>query len=94
MLIGRLDEPFHDREGLLEFLDELLMFLVAPSLSQADELTVDRGHLVEHFGVELFEADGKPPEIFRVDDRLSHEYALSSRDFGLGRTPRVIPERA
>jgi hypothetical protein len=72
MLIGRIDEPLHHLEGLLEFLDELVVFSVAPRLAQTAELTVQRGQLGHHLIIELLEPGSKTAEIFRVDDGLSH----------------------
>ena len=38
VLIGGLDKPLHDDERLFEFLNELLVLLVAPGLTETDEL--------------------------------------------------------
>ena len=72
VLIGGVDESLHHLEGLFKFLDELVVFPVAPGLAQTAELTVQRGQLGHHLIVELFEPGGKSTEIFRINNRLSH----------------------
>jgi len=73
VLVRGLDEAGDDLERRLEFLDELIMFPVAPRLAQAGELAVNDGHLGEQVIVELPELRREPPELVRVDNRLSHE---------------------
>jgi hypothetical protein len=72
VLIGRVDEPLDHLEGLFEFLDELVVFTVAPGLAQTAELTVQRGQLRHHLVIELLEPGRKSSEIFRVNNGLSH----------------------
>src|SRR5207249_10916647 len=72
------EELLDDAQRLLELLDELHVFLVAPRVAQAGELAVQDGQGVLEFGVELLEAQGEASQFRRVNDRLRHE--ATSRD--------------
>ena len=58
--------------GLLEFLDKMLVFLVAPGITQTGELTMQHGHAVAQLFTELLEVVGEAADFRGIDNRLGH----------------------
>src|SRR5262245_16520315 len=73
MLIGSFEKSFQNAEGLLEFLHEFLVLLIAPRVAQADHLPVQRRQPVAQLAVEVLEMVGKTTQLDRIDNRLRHE---------------------
>jgi cation diffusion facilitator family transporter len=84
MLFRAADKGFQHMGGLLEFLDEVLVFLVAPGVAQSGQLTVQHGHAVAQFFTELFEVVRKAADFCGIDNRLGH-----GGSFDLGHTNRT-----
>lgn len=94
MFIGRIDESLDGSHRLLEFLQELLMLLIAPASAQRIELTMHDGELVLHLGRESPERGRETPKLLRIDNGLCHEnspLAFCSQYDNCIRKPRSIP---
>ena len=75
-VLDDFDETRDRADVLLEFLGELLLFLVAPGPFQGHHLGPQRGNAVLHVAVELLETLREPPQFFRIDNGLRHETSL------------------
>src|SRR5207248_5482980 len=73
---GRLHEALDDQHGLLEFLRELLVLLVAPGVAQGNKLAVQDRQAALQFVIELLEVMGKAAELLRIDDGMRHEQSF------------------
>jgi hypothetical protein len=70
LLIGRAHELMQRAHGLLKFLGELLVLLIAPGVAQTPELALQAGHAVMELAVELLQFMGKAFQIFWTGDSL------------------------
>ena len=68
----RAEKAGEHLHGLREFLGELLLFLVAPSVGQGAELPLQNANEVLHFLVEVLQPLGKAPQVGRIDDCPRH----------------------
>jgi hypothetical protein len=73
MLVGHVEELFEDGDRLLEFLDEAIVLLVAPSVAQGQELGMEGGEVGPHVAIEDFEVMSESAKFGGVDNCLSHE---------------------
>jgi cation diffusion facilitator family transporter len=72
MLFRAAHESFQHVGGLLEFLDEMLVFLVAPGVAQAGELPMQHRHAVAQLFTELLEMVSEAADFRGIDNRLGH----------------------
>src|SRR5262249_22659805 len=67
-----LEKAVRGDQRLLEFLDKLLVFLVAPALAQASQLPAQHQHLILQFVGKSIELVRKAAQLLRIDNRLRH----------------------
>src|SRR5262249_7485431 len=79
MEISGFHKSLDDLSGLLEFLDELVMLLVAPGVAQGHQLAVQHRHSTVKVVVELLQIMGKSAEFLGVDDSVRHCWLLLVR---------------
>ena len=72
VLLGQLDKFFERLHRRLEFIGELLVFLVLPGVAQRAEARLEHHQPVFEVGVEPLQLVRKPPDFFRIHDCLCH----------------------
>ena len=72
MQVGNFEEMLDHVQGLLEFLRELFMLLVAPGVAQTRHLRVQARQTLAQIAVELLEMMGETPKLQGIHDCLRH----------------------
>jgi hypothetical protein len=72
LLVRHFDELLERFHGLLEFIRELGVFLILPSVAEGSEAGLKRDDAVLEIGIEPLKFLGEPPHLFRVHDCLWH----------------------
>lgn len=79
-------------QGLLEFLAELLIFLVTPAIAERDVLAMQPGQGCLEFRTESLQIMSEPAKFVRVDDGLSHGGTLSTTDVNPDHRAGIVPD--
>src|SRR6516225_8482547 len=72
MLIGDLKEMLDYVQGLLEFLRELHVLLVAPCVAEPGHLRVQSGQPLPQVAIKLLEMMRETPQFQRINNCLGH----------------------